>query len=172
MKNVRNVSTVLFYLTRLLASLYLLTTLYSFISLITEWSFITKDAGKYFSICYPFTETPFLNGENTWSYKIFNFLIPLGFYGLFFLLLSNIFNVFRQIKLFTQYGVKQLRWFYLSNIFLPPIIIFMATVFAGDVEEGLEMVAVIHFFLGVFAYFLAAIFRQGLQLQKEQDLFI
>ncbi|CAM4259241.1 hypothetical protein [Flavobacterium terrigena] len=172
MKNVRNVSAVLFYITRIVAILYLLVTLYSAVSILTEWSYFTKDNGKYFVICFPFTETSFLVGENHWGYKIFNFLIPIGFYGIFFLLVSNVFNVFRQVKLFTQYGVTQLKYFYLANVFVPTITIFLASVFAGDIEEGLEWVAIIHFFLGVFAYFLAAIFKQGLHLQNEQDLYI
>lgn len=137
LENVRTVSSALFYITRLLAFLYLLTTLYSFVTLLTECSFTTRDSGNYFSIFYPFTETPFLNGENNWAYKALNFLMPIGFYGVFFLLLSNIFNVFKQPKLFTQYGVNQLRWFYLANIFLPSTTIFLATVFAGGIEEGL-----------------------------------
>jgi hypothetical protein len=172
MKNVKIIATALFYITRLVAILYLATTLYSLISLLTEWSLVTRDSGKYFSICFPFSETHFLNGENNWAYKIFNFLIPIGFYGIFFLLLSNVFKVFKQSKLFTQNGVNQLRWFYLANIFMPSITILMASIFAGAIEEGLEWVTIIHFFLGVFAYFLAAIFKQGLQLQNEQDLFI
>jgi len=172
MKNVKIIATTLFYITRLLAILYLATTLYSIISLLTEWNYFTKDNGKHFTICFPFTETPFLNGENNWAYKIFNFIVPIGFYGLFFLLVSNVFNVFKQPKLFTVYGVNQLRWFYLSNMTIPWMTILLATIFYGKIEEGLEWVAIIHFFLGVFAYFLAAIFKQGLQLQNEQDLFI
>jgi len=172
MKNVKIISTVLFYITRFLAIFYLAITFYSLVSLLTEWSYIERENGKYFSICFPFTETPFLNGENNWPYKIFNFLIPLGFYGIFFLLLSNVFNVFKKPKLFTQYGVNQLKWFYLANIFMPSLTILLASIFAGEIEEGLEWVVIIHFFLGVFAYFLAAIFKQGLQLQNEQDLFI
>lgn len=172
MKNIKTISAILFFITRIFAVLYLLTTLFSLISIITEWSYITKDSGKNFAICFPFTETPFLVGENNWGYKIFNFLIPIGFYGLFFLLVSNVFNVFKQPKLFTQNGVKQLKRFYLANIFMPSITILLASIFAGDIEEGLEWVAVIHFFLGVFAYFLAAIFKQGLHLQNEQDLYI
>lgn len=172
MKNVKIISAVLFYITRFVAILYLAVTIYSFISLTTEWSFITRENGKYFSVCYPFTEKPFLNGENNWGYKIFNFLLPIGFYGVFFFLLSNVFNAFKQPKLFTKYGVNQLRWFYLANLTLPWLSILLASIFAGDIEEGLEWVAVIHFFLGVFAYFLAAIFKQGLQLQHEQDLII
>jgi hypothetical protein len=172
MKKVRIISAVLYFITRIIAVLYLLATLYSLISILTGWNYITKDNGHYFTICYPFTETPFLNGENHWGYKIFNFLVPIGSYGIFFLLVSNVFNVFRQPKLFTQYGITQLKWFYLANIFVPPLTILLASIFAGEVEEGLEWVAVIHFFLGVFAYFLAAIFRQGFNLQNEQDLFI
>jgi hypothetical protein len=172
MKKVKIISTVLFYITRLLAVFYLATTFYSLITLLTEWSFITKDNGAYFSICYPFTQTPFLNGENNWAYKIFNFLIPIGFYGLFFLLASNVFNAFRQPKLFTKYGFDQLRMFYLSNLILPWLTILLASIFAGKIEEGLEWVAVIHFFLGIFTYFLAAIFNQGLHIQNEQDLII
>lgn len=172
MKNVKIIATTLFYITRLLAILYLATTLYSIISLLTEWNYFTKDNSKHFTICFPFTETPFLNGENNWAYKVFNFIVPIGFYGLFFLLVSNVFNVFKQPKLFTVYGVNQLRWFYLSNMTIPWMTILLATIFYGKIEEGLEWVAIIHFFLGVFAYFLAAIFKQGLQLQNEQDLFI
>ena len=172
MKNVKIIATFLFYVTRFVAILYLAVTFYSLVSLVTEWNFITRENSTYFTIFYPFSETPFLNGENNWGYKIFNFLIPIGFYGLFFLLVSNVFNVFKQVKLFTEYGVRQLKYFYLSNIFIPPFTILLATIFAGDIEEGLEWVAIIHFFLGVFAYFLAAIFKQGLHLQNEQDLYI
>lgn len=172
MKNVRTISLILFYITRFAAVLYLLIALYSIISILTEWSYITKDSGQNFAICFPFTQTPFLLGENNWGYKIFNFIIPIGFYGLFFLLASNVFNVFKQTKLFTQYGVTQLKWFYLANIFVPSITILLAGIFSGNIEEGLEWVAVIHFFLGVFTYFLAAIFKQGLHLQNEQDLYI
>lgn len=172
MKNVKIIATCLFYITRILAILYLISIVYSTISLLTESNLITRENGKYFSICFPFTEIHFLNGENNWAYKIFNFLIPIGFYGLFFWLLSNVFKVFKQPKLFTQNGVNQLKLFYIGNIFMPSITILLASIFAGKIEEGLEWVAVIHFFLGVFAYFLAAIFKQGLQLQNEQDLFI
>jgi positive regulator of sigma E activity len=172
MKNVKIIAACLFYITRIVAILYLISIVYSTISLLTESNLITRENGKYFSICFPFTEIHFLNGENNWAYKIFNFLIPIGFYGLFFWLLSNVFKVFKQPKLFTQNGVNQLKLFYIGNIFMPSITILLASIFAGKIEEGLEWVAVIHFFLGVFAYFLAAIFKQGLQLQNEQDLFI
>lgn len=172
MKNVKIISTILFYTTRIAAIAYTLVTMYALVSLITEWNYITKDNGVNFAICYPFTETQFLLGENNWGYKLFEFLIPMASYGMFFFLVSNVFNAFKQPKLFTEYGVNQLKWFCLANIFVPSIIIFLALIFTGHIEHGLEWAAVIHFFLGVFAYFFYAIFRQGFKLQNEQDLYI
>ena len=77
MKNVKIIATTLFYITRLLAILYLATTLYSIISLLTEWNYFTKDNGKHFTICFPFTETPFLYGDYNWAYIIFKFIVPM-----------------------------------------------------------------------------------------------
>ena len=172
MKNVKIISTILFYITRIVAILYILVTLYSLFSLLTEWSYILEDNANYFAVCYPFTETRFLLGENNWSYKIFEFLIPIGTYGIFFLLASNVFNTFKQPKLFTSYGINQLKWFCLANIFVPSLIILLTSIFTDKIEDGLQWAAVIHFFMGVFAYFLYAIFKQGVNLQNEQDLYI
>lgn len=172
MKGVKTISTILYYITMVAAILYLTTTVYALITMLTDWSYVVSEDGTTFAVCYPFTETRFLLGQNNWGYKLFNFLLPLGFYGIFFWLLSKVFGVFKRPKLFTQDGVNQLRYFYLANIIVPPITILLASIFAGEIEEGLEWVAVIHFFLGVFAYFLAAIFKQGLHLQNEQDLYI
>ncbi len=172
MKNVKIIAAILFYITRIVAIAYILVTIYALFSLVTEWSYILQDNGNYFAVFYPFTETRFLLGENNWDYKIFEFLIPMGSYGIFFFLVSNVFNAFKQPKLFTEYGVKQLKWFCLANIFMPLIIILLALIFTGNIEDGLEWAAVIHFFLGVFAYFLYAIFKQGFNLQNEQDLYI
>ncbi|RXJ43727.1 DUF2975 domain-containing protein [Gelidibacter gilvus] len=172
MKNVKIISTILFYITRIVAILYILVTIYSLFSLLTEWSYILEDNGNYFAVCYPFTETRFLLGENNWSYKTFEFLIPIGAYGIFFLLVSNVFNAFKQPKLFTSYGINQLKWFCLANIFVPSFIILLASIFTDKLDDGLQWAAVIHFFMGVFAYFLYAIFKQGVNLQNEQDLYI
>jgi hypothetical protein len=172
LKNVKIISKGLFFITKILAIIYIAISLYSAISVFSGWSFLVKDDGKRFAVCYPFTQTPFLNGENNWGYMLFNFLLPLGFYGIFFLLTSNVFKVFFQPKLFTENGIRQLKYFYIANIFALPLIILFSKMITGKIDEGLDTLAVIHFILGIFAYFLAAIFRQGLQLQNEQDLFI
>jgi len=54
MKNVKIISTVLFYVTRFAAILYLATTFYSLVSLLTEWSLLIKEDGN-FAVCFLFT---------------------------------------------------------------------------------------------------------------------
>ena len=171
MKTTHIVSKILFYITRFLAIVYFSLSFYSLLTLSTGWFLNFKDNGKYFQICYPFTYHPLMLGDYNVPYIIFDFLSPLSLYGLFFLLISNVFKVFFQPKLFTENGIKHLKRFYLANLFLPGIIIFISSIFVS-LDNEISIFIVLHFMLGVFAYFLAAIFKQGLNLQNEQDLFI
>src|SRR5262245_51941289 len=116
MKNVKIISKGLFFITKILAIFYIAISVYSAITILSGWSFLVKDDGMRFAVCYPFTQTPFLNGENNWGYIIFNFLLPLSFYGVFFWLAGNVFRAFFQPKLFTENGVRQLKYFYIVNI--------------------------------------------------------
>lgn len=172
MNNVKIVSKILFYITRFLALCYFAMTAYSIFALITKWSLTFKDGNKYFIVCYPFTEKPFLIGDYYMGYIIFDFLLPLGFYGLFFLLVSNVFKVFFQPKLFTEKSIRHLRRFYLANLIVPGITVLLSSIFSVIDDDLAVPLIVLHFILGVFAYFLAAIFKQGLHLQNEQDLII
>lgn len=169
--SVKIISKILFYLCRLLAIIYLAITAYAAISLLTGQWLRLQDEGKKFVIDLPFTQQPFLVGDYTKTYIIFDFLMILGFYGLFFWMAANVFKLFHQPRLFTAKGVTQLRNFYLLNLIVPALSLLLASIFAY-VEEGVEMLVVIHIILGVFIYFLAAIFKQGLNLQDQQDLFI
>ncbi|WP_264536538.1 DUF2975 domain-containing protein [Flavobacterium sp. N1736] len=171
MKTTHFVSKILFYVTRFLAIVYFTLALYSFVALITGWSLNFKENGKFFQIYYPFTERPLMLGDYNIPYIIFDFLSPLSLYGLFFLLSSNVFKVFFQPKLFTQNGISHLKRFYLANLLLPGITIFLASIFVS-LDNEVSIFILLHFMLGIFAYFLAAIFKQGLNLQNEQDLFI
>lgn len=171
MKTTYIVAKILFYVTRFLAIVYFTLGLYSVLTLITGWSLTFKDGGKYFQVCYPFTNHPLMLGDYNLPYIIFDFLSPLSLYGLFFLLISNVFKIFFQPKLFTQNGINHLRRFYLTNLILPSVVIFLASFFVS-LDNEVSIFIVLHFMLGVFAYFLAAIFKQGLNLQNEQDLFI
>jgi RsiW-degrading membrane proteinase PrsW (M82 family) len=73
--------------------------------------------------------------------------------------------------LFTSYGVKHLRLFYQANCIIPGLVVLLSSFFERVETESIVMV-VLHFTLGVFAWFFAAIFKQGVQLQNEQDLYI
>nr|WP_294785686.1 DUF2975 domain-containing protein [uncultured Flavobacterium sp.] len=171
MKTTHIVSRILFYFTRFLAVVYFFLAAYSVFTLLTGLFLTFKNNGKYFQVCYPFTSQPVLLGDYNLPYIVFDFLAPLSLYGLFFLLSSNVFKVFYQPKLFTKNGISNLRNFYLANLLIPSIMIFVAFFFV-QLDNEVSLFIVLHGMLGVFAYFLAAIFKQGLNLQNEQDLFI
>lgn len=171
MTTAKVVSRILFYITRFLSILYFAMPALSILALTTGWGLNLRENDKYFQVYYPFTKSPFINGDYNYTYIIFFFLLPLLLYGLFFLLVSNVFKVFLQPKLFTDYGIKHLKRFYLANFIIPGSVIILMVIFA-KVESIAIVFVVLHAILGVFAYLLAAIFRQGLNLQNQQDLII
>jgi hypothetical protein len=73
--------------------------------------------------------------------------------------------------LFTQYGIGRLKGFYLANLIIPGATILLTSFFT-EVDDTSVIFIALHFILGVFAFFLAAIFRQGVHLQNQQDLII
>lgn len=171
MQKTKIISRVLYYISRILAILYLGTIVYATISLLSGWSNKKYGDGNFIHILYPFTDHPFLNIDNNLHYILFSFLLPMGLYGLFFWLTGNVFKIFYQPKLFTASGVRNLRIFYLANLILPILSLIISSFFV-PIENVIIALVVVHFVLGIFAYFLAAIFKQGLKLQNEQDLFI
>jgi hypothetical protein len=173
MKAVRFIAAILFYISRAGAILFLAIAGYATIVVLlssttsASWLPIETD-GSYFTIFYPFTRTAFLLGDYTLSY-LFTYLFTIGFYGFFLWLLSGVFQSFRQKKLFTQKGVVRLSRFYITNLAVP--LLFLALLVAFRNEAG-DMIRImfLHLVIGVFAFFMAAIFKQGLVLQEEQDL--
>lgn len=121
MKRTKIISKFLFYLTRGLAWIYLLTAFYGGFSWFTKTNIKTEQNQTI--IHHPLTEKPFLILESDLTYVVFAFLIPVLGYVLFFWLLSNVFKVFYQQKLFTQDNIIHLKWFYLANVFLPLVLI-------------------------------------------------
>ncbi|HVI46843.1 MAG TPA: hypothetical protein VM802_18330 [Chitinophaga sp.] len=171
MNRVKTVAKILFYISGILAFGYFITALYALICLFTNTHISQFKGGTFLRIFYPFTEVPFMIIENNLPYIIFSFLLVLNLYGLFFWLAASVFRVFFQPKLFTQQNLLHLRRFYLLNLFAPGVATALASRFV-PVEKEVWALVMIHFFLGIFTYFLAVIFSQGLHLQKEQDLFI
>jgi len=171
MNIVRVVSALLFYVFRILAIAYLITSVYAAVALLPVTGLSSRvQADTRFEIYYPLTQIPFLLGENTAAF-ITEMLLGIGLYGLFFWLLSNVFSTFRQTKLFTEKGIQHLTWFYRLNFLVPSGVLLLLSVLS-TVEQVMIMLVVLHGLLGVFAFFMAAIFRQGVHLQNEQDLYI
>lgn len=170
MKTVRIVAVVLSAISRVLAAGYFLSFLLSALAFSSGWSLNIIEDGRRFEVCYPFTHTPYLLGEYNTGYMIM-FLLLLGLYGLFFLLVGNVFSVFTKTKLFTAYGIRHLRIFYLGNLVLPLLAMLLISA-VYEVESPLQILVILHMLLGVFSYFMAAIFREGYYLQNENDLIL
>lgn len=163
------ISKVLYCISRVLGGLYLITGLYGLFSWVTNTHLLIKNEQTI--ITYPFTEKAFLILDSNTTYLIFSFLIPVFGYGLFFWLLSNVFKVFYQDKLFTSENIVHLRRFYLANIFLPTALTIFTSFFM-PIEHEMFLIIILHLVLGVFVFFMSEIFNQGLHLQNEQDLYI
>lgn len=174
MKQVRIIATGLYYITRIAALLFLITGIYAFVVLaLSMYTNIgglpleVKSNGS-FVIFYPFTETPFLLGDYTRSYFLIS-TSTVALYGLFLWLLSCVFRAFRQQRLFIPKSISRLERFYLFNLGVPILfLIFLA--FSGHELRDALIIVFLHVMIGVFAFFMAAIFKQGLLLQEEQDL--
>lgn len=171
MNHSKNISKILYYLCIVLSAGYLFTFVYSVFCLLTGFAVTPYKENLYLHINYPFTEQPFLNIENNYPYIILSFLLVLLTYGIFFWLSAKVFKIFFQSKLFTEENIVHLKRFYSYNIFFPLPIVITASFFV-EVESIICGLVFIHFMLGIFCYFLANIFKQGLHLQNEQDLFI
>ncbi len=169
MKKTALVSKVLYMITRVLAWLYLITGLYGAFSWISKTNIQIQDHQTI--INFPFTDSPFLILDSNTTYLVFAFLLPVFSYALFFWLLSKVFKVFFQNKLFTLENIGQLKRFYLANLFLPALLITFSSFFI-EIENEMYLISVLHLFLGIFIFIISEIFNQGLTLQNEQDLYI
>ncbi|MFT3908037.1 MAG: DUF2975 domain-containing protein [Ferruginibacter sp.] len=171
MKLVRHISTFAFFITRIIAVFYILTVLHLLVSVLFKLSTFKVLENNRFAITYPFTSKNFLLGSENSSVYIFEMVSVLFFYGIFFWLLGNVFKTFRQQKLFTEQGIKYLKWFYVFNLLICPVLFLCLSVYSiEDYPYTIMMIA--HGIVGIFALFIAAIFQQGVKLQKDQDLYI
>lgn len=171
MKLVRFISTILFYLVRILAIGYLATTLHLFVSVVFKLSTFQLLENNRFAIYYPFTEKKFLLGSDYSFNYVTEMVLIIGFYGLFFWMLGSVFQTFRQKPLFTKQGIQNLKIFCIVNLVVSPLLFGFLSVFSIEDMPFFPMI-VAHGIIGVFAYFLTVIFKEGVGLQDEQDLYI
>jgi hypothetical protein len=175
MKNVKVLSAILHLISKAMAVLYIATACYAALVFL-----LAKKAGGsplsplleirqpgQFVIMLPFTHTPFLLGDYTTRY-ILPMLFATAAYGIFAWLLGDVFKVFKQEKLFTRQGVRKLTLFYWVNLVVPPLILILSTFFTDDHRDFLN-ITILHGIIGIFAFFMASIFNQGVALQDEQD---
>jgi hypothetical protein len=174
MKTVRLVAAILFYIARIWAIFIFIIAGYAIgvvaIHLIAPTASLPIRVleDQTFRIYFPFTRKVFLLGDYTSSYLVTN-LVMIVFYGVFLWLLSAVFHAFRQQKIFTRRGVIQLSRFYIINLIMPLLFLILLLVFRTELFDMIR-IGVLHLVIGVFAFFMAAIFKQGLLLQEEQDL--
>jgi len=172
MNTVKPIAKLLLYISRLLAGIYFLTFVYALVTLVFKSDSLRVSAGlKQFEILFPLTHTPFLLGFYNGQYIWLEFLPIFILYALFFLLLSYVFFTFTQPKLFTHKGYNYLRIFYLAN-FTVPALMLVLTELLSEASFDAWAITGFHILLGIFIFFMAAIFEQGLKIQNEQDLII
>jgi hypothetical protein len=174
MKFVRTISTVLFYVTRCVALVYALVAVYiifvfSSYALAPDTTLMIQDAGR-FVIYYPATSTPFLLGDYDTVY-LSEMVGGITLYALFFWLLSDVFLTFRHSPLFTEKGVARLTRFYCFSIAAPIVVLSLMALFSIS-EPAAQAIGTLHVIFGIFTYFMAAIFKQGLELQVQQEFTI
>ncbi|MES2810868.1 MAG: DUF2975 domain-containing protein [Bacteroidota bacterium] len=171
MKIVRIIASFLYVLTRIAAFFYSVTAIYALVNCLFEGPFFEKMENNRFAINFPFTEKHFLLGSVYTLEYVAEMVLGLGLYGLFFFVLSNVFKTFKQERLFTKSGLKHLKQFYQFNLLLYPVAIVIWTLFSFEDFPFFAMI-VAHAIMGIFIFFMAAIFEQGVNLQNEQDLYI
>lgn len=171
MKSVKIIASILEKIVKIVALGYLLTAIYTLINCLFGGPFFEMLEQNRFAINFPFTKQHFLLGsEYTFAY-VAEMVLGIGIYGLFFWVLGNVFKAFKQERLFTKKGLAYLKQFYWFNLGLYPLI---AIIWSMISIEDFPFIAMIiaHSIMGVFIYFMSAIFEQGVNLQNEQDLYI
>lgn len=186
MKNIRLIAKIFHYITKVLSVVYFIGAAYIFIILCLskllpnisslpirfyERTYENISVPR-FDIFIPFTEAPLFLGRAT-SWGMTEIVLGIALYGLFFYLISQVFDAFRQEKIFTNQAIKALMQFAKASFGLPPLFLIFLFM-APDYEVGNEEVSVLflHILLGIFALFQAEIFKEGFTLQQEQDLTI
>ncbi len=171
MKLVRFISAILFFLARILAIGYIVTTLHLLFSVVFKLPTFKILENNRFAIYYPFTEKKFLLGSDYSFNYITEMVLIIAFYGLFFWMLGSVFQTFRKQPLFTKQGIRNLKSFFVINLVISPLLFGFLSVFSIEDMPFFPMI-IAHGIIGVFAYFLTAIFNEGVGLQNEQDLYI
>ena len=164
----KSFSHILFYLFRAIAISILLFTAYIDISFLT--GNFTQENGRYF-IDIPLTRT-FIEGDYQFN-VILTISLGLIFGAIFFFVLSNIFKGLREKIIFNKIAINSLSYFTILNLVVGPILYLLIhfIIMRKDNYRDIHNL-ILHIIFGVIALFLTYIFKQGTQVQQENDLTI
>ena len=99
--------------------------------------------------------------------------LTLIFYILFFYFLSIIFKTFKAETLFTKTAIRQLNNFALYNLIGSPLAFILIHILIMKHTNLRDLPTyLLHLLLGVFIFFIVAIFKKGYKVQSENDLTI
>ncbi|MDY8135072.1 DUF2975 domain-containing protein [Aquimarina sp. 2201CG5-10] len=164
----KSLSTILFYSTRLITIGYGIFLILIIISLISNNFIITETNDIQIKI--PFTNSV-IKGD--YSLKtLIGILCFLIFYASFFYTLSLIFKTFGAEKLFTEEAIKYLKRFTILNLILPVAYILIGAIINSSITPDDVVPGLLHIGLGIFSWFIAAIFTLGFTIQEENELTI
>lgn len=171
MQSVRTLATLLYYISRTAACLFMIIGTYILIVvLLYGWGIeglpIEIDS-NHFIIFLPFSKVPFLLGDYTMVYLTVSLSI-LALYAVFLWLLSAVFQAFKQLKIFIPKSVQCLKNFYRFNFYAPVLYVLCLMIFRLELRDAI-IIVLLHLMLSVFIFFMATFFQQGLVLQEEQD---
>lgn len=164
----KSFSNILFYLFRAIAISILLFTAYIDISFLT--GNFTQENGRYF-IDIPLTGT-FIEGDYQFN-VILTISLGLIFGAIFFFVLSNIFKGLREKIIFNQIAINSLSYFTILNLVVGPVL-YILIHFAIMQKDNYRDIhnLILNIIFGIVALFLTYIFKQGAQVQQENDLTI
>ncbi len=164
----KSVSTVLFFITRAIVICCFVFILFLTFSFLSD-DLITVSNGE-FNIKLPLTDS-FIKGQYD-SNVIISIFTSFIFYGFFFYVLSLVFKVFKQNPIFSNKAISYLSLFTSVNILACLVLIGINFFVLNEVLLESMVYGMMHIILAIFVAFITAIFKQGFQLQQENDLTI
>ncbi|WP_160318799.1 DUF2975 domain-containing protein [Lacinutrix algicola] len=167
-----SVSSLLFWVFSILLMIEVLYILFFIVSGVVG-HYELQTYNDYYSYLF---DMPFTNSR--WSVRmdtkgLISFLFPFIKTGLLFYLLVLIFKSLKQDELiFKESSIKYLKFFAIFNICLPIVYsLFDLLMFKQWVYLNV-MPSLPNFIIGLFTLFVLAIFKQGFQIQQENELTI
>ena len=124
-----------------------------------------------FTIAIPLSESV-IKGDYR-NNVIVTICLTLGYYVIFLFVVSQIFKTFKAKVLFTERTLKQLRYFALLNLAIGPSLYFLIHFIIMNHTNFRDLPnLLLSLFLGICTLFIIEVFKNGFNIQSENDLTI